>query len=331
MQPGRTTRAEFDMVRREIRWHPTTMRKLVVLALLAGCYTESTPVVAPVAAPVATTNPYARTLGDPLGFLPRDAEIVVHLDATALRRTQLWARIEPALLEKAAGQLEPLRRICGFDPIQQIERMTLGVRVAASSEGVLVIAGLDRTQLMGCMVRVAKSSPQTLRIERNVVLAARSPDEKPLAFTFVDANLLVVVIGPEAMTADSVRALLGAGAPLRGNERVMEMFGRIIEPHHAWGIVDGSGKALASLGALGGVPAALLGTIDAPAGATAQAVIHMKVDTEAASLATLLRGQAQAIGTMVDKVEIKQDGVDVIVDLGLTEAQLMTVTGFLVP
>jgi hypothetical protein len=329
MQRGRTTASEFDMVRAEYRWHLTTMRKLVALALVAACYTESKPVVAPVEAPVAT-DPYARTIGDPLGFLPRDTEIVLHLDATALRRTPLWARLEPVVLDKALGPLEPLRSACGFDPLHQIERITAGVRRRESPEGVFVVVGLDRAQLMGCMMRIAKSAPQTLQIERNVVVMPRA-EPRPTAFTFVDAHTLVMVIGPGAKTADGVRTVLGAGSPLRANERMMAMFARITEPHHGWLIVDGEEKALATFSALGGVPAALLAVVDMPAGASMQAVLHMKVDAEATSVATMLRGQAQAVGTMVDKLEITQDGVDVIVDLALTEAQLMTTTGFLVP
>lgn len=306
------------------------MRKLVALAVIAGCYAEAKPVAAPVTAPSATTHPYARTIADPLGFLPRDTEIVMALDATALRRTPLWARLEPMLAKETAETLDPIKTACGIDVLRQVERITIGARQVDDSDGVLVIAGLDRPQLMACMMRVAKSAPQSLHIERNVVvLAPDTGGDKPVAFMFVDARTLLVVVGPTAKTAEGVRAIASAGSPLRANERIMEMFGRILEPHHGWVILDVTGKALASFNALGAAPSAFLATVDAPAGATAQAILHMKTDADAATLTATFQNQVQAIRGMVDRIEVKQDGVDVQLDLALTEAQVTTMLGLL--
>ncbi|MBA3501851.1 MAG: hypothetical protein M4D80_23145 [Myxococcota bacterium] len=308
------------------------MRKLAVLALIAGCYTGKAP-PAPVTAPVEAVSRHARTAADPLGFLPIDADLVMSLDTVSLRRTALWNRIEPTLMTKAGPTLEQFKAACGFDPVPQIEHVTVGLKHVSTvqREGVIVVGGLARSQLMGCMTRAIRQTPTLARIERNVVLLTAAPGEKPVAFAFADARTLVILAGEKAATAQGLRDILDAGAPLRSSEMFMEMFGRLDVRRHAWFFVNESSKLFDSIGSLGVHPRAVFGGIDMPAGATAKLYVRMPNAGEASTLVTMLKSQLAAVQSLVEKFEVEAEDVDVVVDIVLTEDQMMLGASLLGP
>jgi hypothetical protein len=308
------------------------MRNVAVLALVAGCYTAQTPPVS-TPAPLEPVSRHARTAADPLGFLPIDADLVVSLDTASLRRTALWNRIEPTLMTKAGPTLEQFKVACGFDPVPQIEHVTVGLKNVSTPqlEGVIVVSGLARSQLMGCMTRAIRQTPKLAGIERNVVLLTAEPGEKPVAFAFADARTLVILAGEKAATAQGLRDILDAGAPLRSAEVFMEMFGRLDVRRHAWFFVNASSKLFDSVGALGVHPRAMFGGVDMPAGATAKLYIRMPNASEASTLLALIQSQIAAVKSLVEKFEVTAEDIDVIVDIALTEDQLMLGASLLGP
>ena len=310
------------------------MRKLALLGvvLTTGCYTA--PVAPPpLPAKAEPVSAHARTASDPLGFLPIDAEVVLSLDTASLRRTALWARVEPTLMTQAEPVIGRFRRACGFDPVPQIEHVALGMKHIGTPqrEGVFVIGGLSRAQLMSCMTRAMRTDPELARIEHNVVVLTRETDGQPVAFAFADARTLVVLVGDRVAGAQGVRDILDAGAPLRSSETFMGLFGRIDVRRHAWFFMNGASKVFDGLGAFGVHPRAVFGGVDMPAGAIAKLYIQMPDAAEATKLVTLIQGQLTAVRALVEKLEVTAEDADVVVDLALTEDQMMIGANLLGP
>ena len=308
------------------------MGKVAVLALIAGCYTAATPPAAP-PQPVEAGSRHARTASDPLGFMPIDADVVVSLDTASLRQTALWNRIEPSLMERAASTVEKFRAACGFDPLPQIEHVALGIRHVSTphKEGVIVVGGMSRSQLMGCVTRAIRSSALEARIERNVVVMTKETDGQPVAFAFADARTLVVLVGDRAAGAQGLRDILDGGAPLRSSETFMDLFGRIDVRRHAWFFANGTSKLFDGIGSLGVQPRAVFGGIDMPAGATAKLYVRMASANDATALVTMVQSQLAAVRSLVEKLDVTAEDIDVVVDLSLTEDQLMVGANLLGP
>ena len=309
------------------------MRLLAGLALIAGCYHQpAAPPAQPVSQPEAPTK-HARTATDRLGFLPADADVLASIDTASLRGTPLWSRVEPGLLTRAAPVLDQFRLACGFDPVPQIEHVAIAMRNLDTPqlEGVVVIAGLSRPQLMGCMNRAIKQTPTLARVERNVVLVTDVPGEKPVAFAFADARTVVIIVGPRAATAQGVRDVLDAGAPLRGNTLFMDLFNRVDLRRHAWLYLNGAAKLFDGVGALGIHPRAVFAAIDAPGGAIGKVHVRMPDPTEATKLVAMVQAQITAVQALVEKFEVTSDDDVVVVDLVVTEDQLMLGASLLGP
>src|SRR5213075_1437602 len=130
------------------------MRLLLgVLVLAAGCYRDSAATANPSPSNKQRPPDHAHEAEDELAFLPKESEVVVGLDMTALRASPAWhEQIEPALSGSSA--FEKNRQICGFDPWAPISHVTLGVRKAdANIEFVLTVAGGDAQQEIGCVLK----------------------------------------------------------------------------------------------------------------------------------------------------------------------------------
>jgi len=120
------------------------MRALVGLITVGclGCFGGSPP--PPAAPPPAPPKAIKHTaaLGDALGFLPADAQVVAVLDFKELRTSALWKRLEPVLRQRAGTQLTGFASLCQFDPITPLRRVSVAARdINGTPSGVVVVHG----------------------------------------------------------------------------------------------------------------------------------------------------------------------------------------------
>ena len=101
-------------------------RFLVGAVVCVGCYkaapapppTAAQPPSAPLSARPA--HDYRAALGDPLGFLPIDSELVVAIDGDQVRKSPLWAMAEQRIRGAAGAKLATFSTMCGVDPIAKV-------------------------------------------------------------------------------------------------------------------------------------------------------------------------------------------------------------------
>lgn len=99
---------------------------------------------------VARSSAGAQSVPANLSFVPADASLVVRVDISALRRSVLWSRVEPAL-----QQLFAVSPSCSLSLVTKISEAAVAVRSrpapATDDWGVKVVANLDRRKLVACL------------------------------------------------------------------------------------------------------------------------------------------------------------------------------------
>jgi hypothetical protein len=227
------------------------LRATAVLAL-AACGSNARPVAIGNKTP---TSPYAAAIDDVLGFLPADSEIVVGIDGVQLRKSALWTQFSPTLIAKMGSELGELRTACGFDPVQTVERITVGVRMADDVVGVVVVRGVGAST-MGC-VRTYLGKEFGGVVDDKGVLVIALDDHEKSAWTMVGSTL-IIQLGLD-VGHDSMQAVLGAGAPLRASRPFMDVYGQLESGATVWGVISGKSKLFDDAGAKR--PRTLLGTV----------------------------------------------------------------------
>lgn len=299
-------------------------RALLVGSLLLGaCSSTPSGSTLPPGNTVAMKAPdYAATVADPLGFLPADSELVMGLDVDSLRTSALWPPLSAKITASSGAQLASFSQTCGFDPMATVHRIRLGLKnlKADKPEGVIVISGLDRPQLMGCL---SKASNGAALIEGDfVTFDAAKNNGTQLAFTFVDASTIVVSIGPTANKAQ-VKTVLASGVPLRSSAAFTELLKQTDVEASLWGMMNSNASIFDQLAAgIGTRPKAMFGSVRLNPGMTVN--MHVRLDTPAAAtqLAGMANSQVGMARGFVTKLDVTTEAADVVIAVAMDDSQL---------
>ena len=106
-----------------------------------------------------TTTPVTRRPRSPcagaddLSLLPVDSEMVMGLNFAQLQQSALWKQFSPKLMEKAAGGLAEFKATCGFDPLEAVKSVSMGLKGLGGDapDGAIVVHGLDKAKVMACV------------------------------------------------------------------------------------------------------------------------------------------------------------------------------------
>ncbi len=272
-----------------------------------------------------TAVDYSATIADPVGFLPIDSEVVLSLDAEQLRRSPVWPMLETKLLAAAGRDLMLFKTVCGFDPVTSIRGITIGIKNLKQDtpDGVLVVSGLDRVRLTGCMDKARQQGDKAVEVAPNgtVTIAAEGAGDSPVMFAFVDDSTVVAMIGP-ATTSATFSAALASGVPLRKSPAFGELMGRINVESALWTVINGNSSVFEQTAALGVKPKAIVGSLLLANGMDANVRVRLSSPQEAQQLSTMAQGQLGMASGFFDKLEVTADGTDVAVHAVMSDAQL---------
>lgn len=306
-------------------------RALLVGSLLLGACSSTPGQTTP---PGNTAPPkapdYTATIADPLGFLPLDAELVLGLDVDTLRNSPLWPPLASRITSAAGPQLAAFQQMCGFDPMATVHRMRVGLKnlKAEKPEGVIVITGLDRPQLMGCLTKASNGSAL---IEGDFVTFDAAKTGTQAAFAFVDASTIVVSLGPTA-NKDQLKSVLASGAPLRTSPAFTELLAKTDVEASLWGMMNNNSSIFDQLAAgIGTKPKAMFGSVKLGGGMTMN--MHVRLDTPAAAtqLATMANNQVGMARGFVTKLDITTEASDVVIAVGMDDQQLNALLAMIAP
>jgi hypothetical protein len=299
--------------------------RILALVALVGCYREPPPKKpeSPQQPVVVGAPKHVRTAQDPLGFLRIDSEIVIHLDAVQVRRSSLWARFEPLLMTKAATTLDQIKQACGFDPLQMIRRIAVGMKnlEAQHPDTVMVLRGLERDRTMRCLVQTLGRDPTIATMDNGIVVIPGKNGDTPIALAFADSDTLLLLGGPDA-TAEAMRVVLASGSPLRDSPRFVEMLEQLDQKRAMWFLVNGNAKFLQQMAALGVSSRGAFGSIDLTTGVAADLRLRTDDAQKAQTFVMMVQGQLPTIRNFVDKLEVTLREADILFDIAATDDQV---------
>ena len=293
------------------------MRTLLVISLLlVGCRDRATK--PPPANQLGPVSPQV-VLSDSLALVPTDSDIVMRVDVAALRRSSVFAKYEKQLLELVA----PAFVECGFNPLQQITTITLGIPMA-SQQGIFVIRGLDRDKTFACLKSSKTDSRTTVAIDGDFITLTNKSGAVNM-ITFVDATTMVMQ-GSKNPTKQSLTKALQTGAPLRGNAMVAQIEKQLASGAAMSVIFVPDSKWLKQAMAAQGIDARYgWATLHLTDGMAWKVALVMNNAQEAARFADEVRAQLEQQADAFEKREVRADGATILIDLGMTAEQLESI------
>jgi hypothetical protein len=310
-------------------------------ALVAAACHSTPPARTPATASGTLSNHTAaapRHATSDLALLPVDSDMVVGVNFAQLQHSQLWQQFVAPKLAAIPG-LDKFRDLCGFDPLQSLQTLAVGMRMGADGDdptGTVVVHGYSRKQALGCFdkngISEAEKDGSKVAIDGDVVMIT-DKSGKQLGFTFVDDTTAIAVIGPDAATKASIeRVASGEGQGLDTSPSFQDLYGKVNTHDSIWMLINAQTPAFQKASAMGVHMKAVFGSINVTDGLTVD--LHMRVGSpdEATSFVSMAKGQLASspqIQQFVDKLDITSTAADVNVAVAMGEQKLMTIAGLL--
>jgi len=299
------------------------MRAVLALALAAGTGCWSTPAPPPpvVVPPPKPIGDVATAVGDPLGFLPGDAGVVVRFDAERLRSGGLWARFGTALLDKIG---EDDRATCEDQMIEAVRSVALAVQATDPPQGVAVVRGIEREAGLACLR--ARSDGAQLEIKGASYVWHRTDGVGDVGIQYVDLQTAVVVFGQQVVPA-TVDRIVASGVPLRRAPDFQTVYQELAQDRVAWFVIAPGSPALHAANLFGTEPLTVFGSIDLHDFLIATVHGRFAKETVADQVVNETRSKLGAVKTFVERADVSRVQRDVVIEVAATEAQLAQVLG----
>jgi hypothetical protein len=275
----------------------------------------------------ATPNITGVAAGDDLSLLPADSEMVMGLNFAQLQQSSLWKQFSPKLMEKAAGGLAEFKAACGFDPMEAIKSVSMGLKGVGNDQpdGSVVIHGLDKSKSMACIDK-AKAEAAKKGSEITVdgdVFTVKDKNGQTTAWTFVNSDTLLGVVGPNA-NKDTLVAAAKGGSTLKTSQTFLDMYSKINTKDSLWLLVNGNAPFMAKAAQAGVKPKAVFGSINVTDGLTVDMRIRLGSPDEATQLVNMAKGQTSSpqVKQMFDKLDVTSDGSDAKISIAMSQAKL---------
>jgi len=280
------------------------------------------------AAPADTPKPAAiapGANGDDLSLLPVDSEIVMGLNFGQLQQSALWKEYAPKFMDKAAPGIAKFKAACGFDPMDAVKSVSLGMKnLAGKPDGVVVIHGMEKSKVMGACLdkfkEVAAKEGSQVSVDGDIV-NIKDKSGTPSAFTFVNDTTIVGVVGANG-TKDGVKQAAAGTSALKTSQAFVEMYNKISTGDSLWLLINGSSKIFDKMAGMGVKPKALFGSLNVTDGLTVDFRMRLDTPDQATQLANMGKSQAAGAKQYFDRLDIVNDGSDLHVTLAMSPQKL---------
>lgn len=266
-----------------------------------------------------------------LALLPVDSELVLGLNFQQLQTSALWKQfVQPMMMQgDAQKKMAEFTALCGFDPMQAVKTMTIGMKGLDDAggkkpDGVIVAHGMDKKKMTTCLDKVKASAKKTGdEITRDgEFFTVKSKDGDTVMFTFKDASTAVIVIGAKATKA-GLQTVLKGGSKLATSPAFLDMYRKTKTSDTVWLLVNGNSSAFNKLGAMGMKPKAVFGSINVTKDLTAALRLRLASADEAKNMQKQLAPMVQQASGMFDKLAVSAEAADLKINLSLSNQKLL--------
>jgi hypothetical protein len=295
------------------------------------------PSLGPTAAPKVLQS---RTVAhSDLSYLPADADAVIGLNFAQARSSALWQQYVAPKLEHDDG-IRKFAQLCGFDPLASLATVSIGIKGIGGDKatGTFVIHGFEKAKSMSCFDRAGIAQTEhdgsEVTIDGDVVLFTNAAHSFNSAFTFIDDTTALVVVGPQAATAQGVHQIAAGGSTLATQGAVASSLQYVDTDDSLWLVLADSSPLMAMINlGLARYAPVMLGTTYISLNATTtlalDAGVKLASPAAVASLVSTIQAKISEAGAssmlkqLFDQLDVSADGSDLIISLAMTGDQLV--------
>lgn len=283
------------------------------------------------ASAAATASKPGAGAPDILAHMPADTEIVVSFSMRSLTSSPLWSKIGPAAMASAGKEIGEVQEACGFNPIEKLQSVYIGINTANEKEPVLLVQGFEREEMSKCITAMATKQGKKVTLTQDGAFTIVTSDvaEENMTIAWPGGSTMIMV--PGKGNKEFLQARMDGKDGLKSNPAFVASAGKANQAAPIWFAASFKKNSPVAQGmsAMGQTPTGLYGSIGLTTGldfdmgvsfvdaAAATATLNM-----ARPFVGMAKSQLGPNAYLVDKLKMVTEGADMVLSISLTEADL---------
>lgn len=257
---------------------------------------------------------------DPVALLPATSDVIIKIDAAALRESPLWMQYQQWVVDFLA----PSFAGCGYNPLADLDSVTAGIPMG-DELGIFVFRGLDRDKTLHCL-KSSKLETNTDAIFDGDVVKLVNKSGNVNLITFVDEKTMIMQ-GSKNPTRATLEAALAAGAPLRQNRAYLALEQNVPTGAALTFVMPPGSRAVEKFAAekVGAPVRGMYGTIRVTDTVAVHGVITMQNAADATAIGEASRDNLAHLKPYVQRYDVHANGDEIVFDIEATEAQIRVI------
>ncbi len=261
--------------------------------------------------------------------LPANLQIVGGVSFAGIRSSALFQQMWPAMIKQAGdagATLDAVKQTCGIDVVAQLDSLAFGGDDAQKGAMVIAVTGTTEKDIDACFQKLGKDKGKPAAIAKVGALTKYSLGDKALYVRWLGKDIFAIASDPE--DKDLTTKVTGGG--ITGDRALKAALAGSKTDAAVWGVYNKP----QDLQQLNVKMTMGYGSADVKAGSIA-ADVHLVLDSAKAAAATVTAtnqqiatakksgGLAPAVVSLVNSLQIKAAGAEVVVSAQMAEKDLL--------
>ncbi len=264
-----------------------------------------------------------------LSHFPASTEIVVSLNTKSLANSALWKKYSEVALSKVSNDLADFEEACGFDPMDKVESVQIGINSAKEDEIIVIAKGLEREVLNKCTKAMAEKEGEKVEIVEEGNFTIVTGDGETTTLMWLDGT--TILMAPKNNDKEYLQARFDGKDSLKDNAAFAAVAAKAKQSQPVWfaGLLRDGSPATSTMGAMGDAPKTFYGSVGVTSGINFNLGVGYadeKTATETLNMVKpmlgMAKGQLGPAADLVDKLKMATSGADLTVALELTDADI---------
>lgn len=272
-----------------------------------------------------------------LAAMPKETEMVIGVDFVQLRKSAIFKKYEPQMMEKMGKGLEEFKAKCGFDPKEKITGVLVGMDIPAGGgpprNVTAFVRGFEKGPSLECLKKwsaeqQAQAKPESATIDGDYIEMLESGAVEMRGMFIDDTTFLLIKQGDTFADKAALTAATNAkdGEGLTSSAAFVKLLDEVKTGASAFFVVNGNAQAIASLPIPFKVKA-VFGWFNVGADLSGEVHSRMESTDDAGAvvgMGKMVMGEAKKTpqGKFVDAVKLSAKGTDAVATFKFTPAEL---------
>lgn len=287
------------------------------------------------AAGAAAIAPTKGGLKGALAAMPKETEMVIGLDFAQLRKSAVFKKYEPMIMEKIGKELEEFKSKCGFDPKEKLTGVLAGTDLPVGGgeprNVTVFVRGFEKGPSLECLKKSAAEQAaegKTATIDGDYVELTENGEVKLRAMFVDDTTVLLVKRGDGFADKATLQAAANAkeGEGLTSSAAFVKLLDEVKTGSSMFMVLNGNAAAL-SQNPLPFKIKAVFAWVNVGGDVSGESRIRMEDGEAASAMVGFYKMGAEEIkkspaGKFIDAVKVSAKGPDVVAAFKFSQAQI---------